>query len=466
MKQSFIVLLRHDFQGVKLTILTNYPDQMQGGHVGADSIILLLIIAMSTTGYITRGGINEGLLLIAVFAIPLNNIVAPIAFVAWAISGLFTGMFGKPDRAHLWPFVLFIAYYLYHVVGLLWTEDLVNGTFDLEVKASLLLFPFLFFFHRSIGKPRVHRIILAFTGGILIASVLSFMKGYGCYTEDGNLSCFYGTYMAYLHPTYLSVYIAFVSGYLTYTMSDSFAVRKWGRFGLTSGLLVYFMFFASLLASRSGLMLIGVAVLIGAVLYLIRTRHAVSSIGVLAGLLGFLYLFVSISPMASTKLEEMVEAVEMQEDILQGDSTVNKVQGSAMRLQVWQVSLEIIADEPFTGVGTGDVTDQIVKRCNEHGYLAVSDKGLNAHNQFLQSGVALGVPGLLLLVLIYLFMLVFAIRRRQFVLILFTVVCGAVSLTESILETQAGVLFFAFFAALFMFTCQANDEDPILPTKN
>jgi O-antigen ligase len=76
---------------------------------------------------------------------------------------------------------------------------------------------------------------------------------------------------------------------------------------------------------------------------------------------------------------------------------------------------------------------------------------LNAHNQFLQTYIALGILGALLLI----FMLVLpgwlAIRRIHFIYFSFLAVFTFNTLVESMLEVQAGVIYYAFFNALLFF---------------
>ena len=72
---------------------------------------------------------------------------------------------------------------------------------------------------------------------------------------------------------------------------------------------------------------------------------------------------------------------------------------------------------------------------------------LNAHNQFIQTTAALGVPGLILLTGVLVSALIFAFRNRDLLLIAFLVVIGLNAMVESILEVSAGVIFFSFLYA-------------------
>jgi O-antigen ligase len=76
---------------------------------------------------------------------------------------------------------------------------------------------------------------------------------------------------------------------------------------------------------------------------------------------------------------------------------------------------------------------------------------LNAHNQYLQTYIALGIPGILLLMILLAFPGWIAFRRIHFVYFCFLAVFAFNILVESMLEVQAGVIYYAFFNALFFF---------------
>lgn len=63
------------------------------------------------------------------------------------------------------------------------------------------------------------------------------------------------------------------------------------------------------------------------------------------------------------------------------------------RLQVWQVALRMLSDFPFTGVGIGAFNDVAMRL-----YPIAESNNPGTHNIFLQVGVDLGLPGLIVYV--------------------------------------------------------------------
>jgi O-antigen ligase len=123
-------------------------------------------------------------------------------------------------------------------------------------------------------------------------------------------------------------------------------------------------------------------------------------------------------------------------------------QSSALRVLVWDVATDLIAAHPIAGTGTGDIKDELVEAYTRRGFVHAAEERLNAHSQFLQTAATLGLPGLMLLVLLLGIPLIHTIRMRDHVatvLLLSSTLNWAV---ESMLEVQAGVVFFSFFALL------------------
>jgi len=116
-----------------------------------------------------------------------------------------------------------------------------------------------------------------------------------------------------------------------------------------------------------------------------------------------------------------------------------------IRKAVWRISGELISRYPFKGVGTGDVEDSLLYHYQLEKLIWPFNDRLNAHNQFMQTTVALGAFGSLALILLLVSAFRLAIISRNELYFLFLLVFIISSLTESMFETEAGVMFFCFF---------------------
>lgn len=135
-----------------------------------------------------------------------------------------------------------------------------------------------------------------------------------------------------------------------------------------------------------------------------------------------------------------------------------RVTGSSFfqRVLYWKVAGEIIKQNWLTGVGTGDIKDEMY---NMHRVMNPDvDKRfwLRAHNQFLSFFAAFGIVGFVYF--LYMFGYAMVKRRKNFLALAFLIIAFASCLTEDTLETQAGVTFFAFFYALFSQPFRESDN--------
>jgi hypothetical protein len=94
------------------------------------------------------------------------------------------------------------------------------------------------------------------------------------------------------------------------------------------------------------------------------------------------------------------------------------------------------------------VKDELLKTYAKRGYVEPLKKKLNAHDQYLNTGVALGLGGMLLLVLMVIVPTVYAFGQGDVMLASFLLLNALNWTVESMLEVQAGTIFFAFFAWL------------------
>ena len=131
----------------------------------------------------------------------------------------------------------------------------------------------------------------------------------------------------------------------------------------------------------------------------------------------------------------------------------NKInEGTSNRIVVWKTSVELIKENPVFGVGTGDVKDVLISRYKKNKITYAYIYKLNAHCQYLQTFVATGAVGFLILILCLFVPAIIAIKNRNIIYLLFLIIFSFNMLVESMLEVQAGVVFYAFFNSLFFYT--------------
>ena len=82
--------------------------------------------------------------LIIAFTLPLAKLTPvfiALMLLNWIIEGDFKNKFKTILNNKI--ALLFISFYLLHLVGLSYTQNIPDGLFDIQVKLSLLLFPLI-----------------------------------------------------------------------------------------------------------------------------------------------------------------------------------------------------------------------------------------------------------------------------------------------------------------------------------
>ena len=122
------------------------------------------------------------------------------------------------------------------------------------------------------------------------------------------------------------------------------------------------------------------------------------------------------------------------------------------RIEFIKASLNIIKENILFGVGTGDIADAFANYYEETNSKLLPENRFRSHNQYLAITVAFGIVGLLWF-LFSMFYPIFADKKnRNYLYLIFIFIMALSMLTEDTLETQIGVILFAFFNSFLVFT--------------
>lgn len=121
------------------------------------------------------------------------------------------------------------------------------------------------------------------------------------------------------------------------------------------------------------------------------------------------------------------------------------------RFEYWKAATAIIAAHPLIGVGTGDIKNAFDEQYEKMNSTLTKDNRFRSHNQYLSIAVAFGVLGLIWFLITLIYPMLHLKKQYDFLYISFFIIATVSFLTEDTLETQAGVTFYAFFNAFFLF---------------
>ncbi|MFL5764578.1 MAG: O-antigen ligase family protein [Bacteroidia bacterium] len=122
-----------------------------------------------------------------------------------------------------------------------------------------------------------------------------------------------------------------------------------------------------------------------------------------------------------------------------------------MRFEFWKAALKIIKAHPLIGVGTGDLAVAYKDQYRKMNSPLKEEWRLRSHNQYLAIGIGFGLAGLLWFLFTLFYPMIHEKKMFDYLYITFFIIAIVSFLTEDTLETQAGVTFFAFFNAFFLF---------------
>jgi hypothetical protein len=133
---------------------------------------------------------------------------------------------------------------------------------------------------------------------------------------------------------------------------------------------------------------------------------------------------------------------------------------SAMqRFEYWKTAVYLIKLKPVFGHGTGDMKDVFHQAYIETNSNLEPQYRHRSHNQFLAITVAFGFVGLLIFLFALFYPPLVLGKFNNYYFFVFFIIAFISFLSEDTLETQAGVTFFAFFSALFLFSIRKEVDE-------
>ncbi|MEZ4755374.1 MAG: O-antigen ligase family protein [Flavobacteriales bacterium] len=330
-----------------------------------------------------------------------------------------------------------------------WSSNTGFGLFDLEVKAAFLLFPMLLWIlpaNQALDPSLAWR---AFTwanvGSVVIclgAAMWRFihevyLREQGLLPEDPAWTnhFFESRFSFFLHPSYMAMYLC-ASLAMVLLKRTGPQPHPWLDQAVPALLTLGVM----LCNSKMGWLTLA-AVLALALLGNWQDARLRSRLILLAAIGSALFITLFLSfPTVSGKFVQALSAT--------GAIDPTSDQSSALRRMAWDSALELFRREPLTGSGTGDIKDDLMQQYHEKGYVHAEAKRMNAHSQFLQSAAALGLPGLVLVLILVLLPLFIAFKTGDRSAQVFWIIVLLNWSVESMAEVQAGVVFVAFFGWL------------------
>ncbi len=397
----------------------------------------------------------------------LNSWSIAFLLLIWVLQGSISEKWNAL-KSFSWAWV-FIAFFLLHVIGLLGSQNLPTGQFELEKKISIVVLPVIAVTGPRINAVFFHKLNWGFIFSCLLLIIISLVLAVQQWMTPGdhahnfdifNHELFHASnpevnigweYFSYaqvgrllgIHPAYFSLYLIYCCAYLLLTILSQSKGRT-----RNSVLFTLFAFFILMLGARFGIivfLLITAAIVIR---HFYLQQKLMTGIRYVALTSIIVLICIWVNPVVRYRFitEPMNSGMAINKTTAQWNS-IN------LRLLEWSASITLCKKNLLTGVGTGDSQTEL----NEYYQnFSSSASGLtyNSHNQYLQTTLELGIVGLIA----FLGCLIYPLFKNSFEIhhVVFTVAFAMLCLTESALETQKGIVFFSLFQSMFM-----TSESPV-----
>ena len=407
--------------------------------------------------FIKSGGGTYISCLLSVIILPIHVDFLPPVMVLWILFWIIENCNGfknilKKGSPALLLFAGFALYFLWFVAGLLYTTDNHNGTLLVFRRLTLIILPLVLVYPGDFIKRKIGQLLRVFSLCTLLFIVFLLILALvrSVYFNNGNFTFnphpveadynnyFFGTDFSYFqHPTYLSMYVVF-SVFIAF---ESFFDRKQNIYFRAGWLFSGFILLISLyfLSSRSGILAAAVLTPVYILLKIRKIRNGWVTFPVIAIFCGIL-LF---SFMKNERIKYYFEDGS-------SNSFLEKFKEDN-RVPIWKSAVMVIKQHPVLGVGAGDASYELKKQYVNEGYSEMYYNNLNAHDQYLEILLGMGLIGFLIFISILGYIVYRAILKRSLLYSFFIIIIIIFCLFESILNRIAGITFFSLFSFLLLY---------------
>lgn len=405
---------------------------------------------MKLRAYISPDDWSYNALAVLALLLPLQKRAAAVMIALVVLVSIVKKLGGKkqPFNWNALPMALLAGLYVVILLSYFLSAESADAGMALEIKASFLVFPLLFFLLPEMKKGGLHKLYDAFQAGCLL--FLIFSIGFGIYRAFHFHSIQFLAYeklSVVFHPGYMAMFQCMS---LVWLVKRAVNQDFWfARRSAHVSFMVLTVVYIAMLASKAGILS---AVLVLGVMTWMERRNGLrlKATGFYtAAMLSILLITSFALPRTSQRLSSLTSEMRTTEVQATAEEPKKSKGSTALRKLTWSVAAEVWWEHPF-GVGAGEMANSMVAKYEERGETYAAERRLPAHNQFLQTGAELGWPGFLLLIFFLVVLSREILRRCEVFSVAFLALIWFNFLFESCLEAQAGIVWFCFWSGVFL----------------
>ncbi len=377
--------------------------------------------------------INLSILMVLAFVMPIHLRFIPVLITLFVILNIIDSFINKTfSFNHKSIVITGFLFFLIHLVSVFYSDNKEAAWFDIEVKLSLLIFPFIFLLKSPFIVKKKSWVLISFVIGSIVSSIIMLIFAYSRFDGD-NSNVFYYIELGLFHPSYLAMYFIFSILIIIDIMDKD--LPKLNHRIIAYLIILFLIILISQLQSKAGILSIIAILFYYLILSFIRSNPLVLRIS-------FFVLAISVSLIfvqKNSRLQTMAQSVER---ISENGQTSGS---TGVRYSIWKIAIESIEEHWLTGVGAGDIKPVLFKEYKAANLNEAIKGNLNVHNQYLETFLGQGIIGISLLLYLLFLGVQQALKRKDLLLSGFILLIALSMGPESMLNSQMGVVFIAFF---------------------
>jgi O-antigen ligase len=374
----------------------------------------------------------------------LNAAFCILFFVLWLYKTQFQFKINKPVF-----FLLFIAVFLISAISFIYSHNKQEALATLQLKLPLLVFPIVFSTGVQWNEKQIEQLFYFFSYSVCVFCLLTIGNAVYYYLQTGNQNDLIGYHIipfTYVYPSVASLFCVF-----SVALHLNMITEK--KKSILLNILPVLICWGTLvlLSNRMGLLLCSLLTVFFVIRFFKKRQARWVAMGVI---LGSLLLVLIFNKPIRSRFETVLNFKTTSMVPLDKEASLGRSwDGLYLRLAIWNCASDVIRQNFWVGVGSGDVQTELQKSYeNRKFYFASRYNRYNAHNQFIEQWVMTGIAGFLILVASLLIPLFQNLRSGTLFYSVFLLIFIFYCCTESMLEITKGVVWFSFFNSIFAFS--------------
>lgn len=392
-----------------------------------------------------------GLLLVAVASLPFTNwLLLPVAvamLLNWLVEWNWKEKwhFLKTER-NIFAFIIFSLFFYLALYGLFFSfnKSKAVSCFDCYLWFAIAPLILLTTNPQLLNRKRIQMTLAVFALSTTLCVIVLFIMGIYHMAITGNeYYMYYVKFSLFRHPSYMAMYATSSISLLFYFFWKK---RNELAVGWKIGCVITVMVLLAgivHLQSKAGLIVLVMTLITWFVFFICHLKYKFLWIGLLL-LLSAATSFVVFKTdlIRYNRIKDLVGVTRSYKANPYGRES------SQVRLTLWKTAWEVSCKNLPWGVGTGDAWDEMQVHAVYKNYPNIIGRGYNAHNQYLQTLLEAGIPGILVLLSFCGYPFVRSIREKDILYLLFSIMLILNLMVECMFEARAGVGFFALMNVL------------------